>query len=201
MRLLFGFVYRHFNYGKPQARIRDRSLPFMCMITLTFFNYINALSVTLTQMYMSTPPTLCISFSIKYQILVFSFLVLCPSWLLSYSCPQVNRAVGREVSASLWIKWRGERRARWGCRGGDEAVGLTRARHDDLPQCVSQLAWVTLMKAHMEANTHPRINKVILTRVSSKIPSFVHRKVCLAQFLSLIYPCPFCRSLKYEEAH
>lgn len=150
---------------------------------------------------MSTPPTLCISFSIKYQILVFSFLVLCPSWLLSYSCPQVNRAVGREVSASLWIKWRGERRARWGCRGGDEAVGLTRARHDDLPQCVSQLAWVTLMKAHMEANTHPRINKVILTRVSSKIPSFVHRKVCLAQFLSLIYPCPFCRSLKYEEAH
>lgn len=124
--------------------------------------------------FLCSPPT-----SIKNPILVQP---------LSYSCPQVNRGVGSKASASLWIKWRGERRASRGCRGGDEAVGLTRARHDDLPQCVSQLAWVTLMKAHTEPNTYLQINKVILTRVSSKIPSFVHRKSVPGLYCHKVYP-------------
>lgn len=63
---------------------------------------------------------LCIKFRIKNRILGSSFLALA----LSYSCPQVNRPVGSKISASLWIKWRGERRKseprvqrrRWGWR-------------------------------------------------------------------------------------
>lgn len=41
-RLLLGFVYHHSNSGKPQATIHDRSLSFMCLLTLIFFNYFNA---------------------------------------------------------------------------------------------------------------------------------------------------------------
>lgn len=159
MRLLFGFVYHHFNSGKPKVSIHVHA------------------NLHILQLH-----KLSMSLSLKCKS-AFSFnaslhLALYPSLLLSYSFPQVNRVVGSKVSASLWIKWRGEWRVSQGCRGGDEAVGLTRARHDDLPQCVSQLAWVTLMKAHTEPNIQPWINKVILTRVSSKISSFFSRKKC-----------------------